>query len=242
MSHPERIVPDETESGVVALHLKRYDFARPRCVGAVVLDAGCGVGYGAAQLAEVAESVIGVDVDPESIAYARRRYDAENVEFLVADLAALPLAAGAVDIVCMFEVIEHLPDREAALAEVARVLRPEGAFFVSTPRADRTTHAPANPFHLVEYSQADFEQLLHAYFDGVELYGQRRPETRRHRLARRLDVLGLRRRLPFLTRASRRLTGTAATAELAADDVVISAEAVDRATELLAVCTRPRRP
>ena len=63
MAYPERIVPDATPAGVVALHLKRYDFARAYCDGADVLDAGCGVGYGTAYLAEVAASVVGVDVE-----------------------------------------------------------------------------------------------------------------------------------------------------------------------------------
>jgi len=71
MTHPERIVPDETEPGIVALHLKRYEFARPFCVGKDVLDAGCGVGYGTAYLAETARRVVGVDVDADAIEYAR---------------------------------------------------------------------------------------------------------------------------------------------------------------------------
>jgi SAM-dependent methyltransferase len=240
MSHPERIVPDATEAGVVALHLKRYDFARPDCVDAVVLDAGCGVGYGSARLAEVAAKVTGVDVDADSVSYARTRYGGDNVEFLVADLTALPLGDASVDVVCMFEVIEHLPDREAALAEVARVLRPDGVFYVSTPQAAETTHAPENPFHMVEYARDDFERLLRGHFEEVDLYGQRRLQTRRHRLLQRLDALGLRRRLPT-PRAARHLVGTAPTAHVSAEDVVIARDGLEQATELVAVCGRPRR-
>ena len=94
MSHPERIVPDETEPGIVALHLKRYEFARPHCVDKAVLDAGCGVGYGSAFLGETARSVVGVDVSSEAIDYARARYGAGNVEFAVDDLQSLERAAG----------------------------------------------------------------------------------------------------------------------------------------------------
>ena len=87
MSHavPERIVPDETEPGIVALHLKRYEFARPYCAGADVLDAGCGVGYGTAHLAEEARHVLGVDRSEEAIDYARGRYARANVEFRVGE-------------------------------------------------------------------------------------------------------------------------------------------------------------
>jgi len=50
MTYPERIVPDESAPGIVALHLKRYVFAEPYCEGRTVLDAACGAGYGSAQL------------------------------------------------------------------------------------------------------------------------------------------------------------------------------------------------
>ncbi len=238
MSHPERIVPDETEPGIVAIHLKRYAFAEPWCRGREVLDVACGVGYGSARLAETAARVVGGDVSEEAIGYAERRYGGPNVEFRVLDAAALPFPAGSFDVVCSFETIEHLPDRDAYLDEVARVLRPDGVFLVSTPRSDSTTERPDNPFHTVEYSSEDFERLLRGRFGSVELYGQRRLQTRRHRTMQRLDVAGLRRRLGFLRRASV-LVGTPPTAEATLDDLVIERGGIDRASELVAVCTEP---
>jgi SAM-dependent methyltransferase len=240
LSHPERIVPDETEPGVVALHLKRYRFAEPWCRDREVLDAACGVGYGAAELGRSARHVLGVDVDPEAIAYATARYAAPNVEFAVMDLVALELEDASVDTVCAFEAIEHVVDRDAVLAEVARVLRPGGVFIASTPRADETTDRPANPFHAVEYEPADFERLLRRFFGHVELYGQRRVQARRHRLLRRLDVLGLRRRIRP-PRAAAALLGSRPTVDLTLDDVMIERDAVDGASEVVAVCARPRR-
>ena len=230
-------MPDETEPGIVALHLKRYEFALPWCRGAEVLDAGCGVGYGSAFLSEAAERVVGVDRDEPAIAYARARYGGPNVEFQVGDVAALDLPDTSFDAVCAFETIEHLDDAGAFVGEVARVLRPGGVFLVSTPRADETTTAPANPFHRVELSRADFESLLRRFFGEVELYGQRRLQTARHRLLQRADVLGLRKRLTFLRPASR-LLGTAPMAEVTADGIVIERDELDRATELVAVCRK----
>jgi SAM-dependent methyltransferase len=235
LSHPERIVPDETEPGVLALHLKRYEFALPYCEGKEVLDGACGAGYGSALLATRARRVLGVDRSPGAIAYARSRYPAANLEFRELDLLALDLADAAFDVVCAFETIEHLDDRERYLAEVRRVLRPDGLYLASTPQAARTTEEPDNPFHRVEYARADFEALLRRFFGSVALYGQRRLQTRRHRAMQRLDVLGLRRRGSFLRRGSL-LLGTAPTAELTSDDLVISAEGVEDASELVAVC------
>ena len=236
MSHPERIVPDDTEPGIVAIHVKRYEFARPLCSDRDVLDAACGVGYGTSYLAEVARRAVGVDVDADAIAYARRRYAGPNVEFVRRDLAELDLPDASFDVVCSFETIEHLTQPEAFLAHAARVLRPDGVFVVSTPRVDVTTTSPENPFHTVELSRGDFEAMLGRHFGAVELYGQHRIQTRRHRLLQRADVLGLRKRLPFVRRASRVVAGTPAMDEVTADRIEISRDALDSASELVAVC------
>ena len=237
MSHPERIVPDETSPGIVALHLKRYEFAAPFCRGGEVLDAGCGVGYGSAFLGGVARRVVGIDRDEDAIAYARERYARPNVEFRVGDVLRLDFGDAGFDAVCSFETIEHVDDAGAFVAETARVLRPGGVLVVSTPRAPETAAAPENPFHRVELARGDFEALLRRHFGDVELYGQRRLQTTRHRLMQRADVLGLRKWLTFLRPASR-LLGTAPMAEVTAEGIVIERDGLDDATELVAVCRK----
>lgn len=226
----------------MALHAKRYEFAGPLCAGKEVLDAGCGVGYGSVMLASVARRVVGVDRNEGAIAYARCRYAGPNIEFRVDDLLELDQPDDSFDVVCAFEAIEHLRDPAAHLAHVVRVLRAGGIYVVSTPRAERTTRAPENPHHSIEFSREDFEHLLSGYFEEIELYGQRRLQTRRHRLLQRIDILGLRRRLGFLRPASRVVLGTDATADVASAGIVISRDGIDHASELVAVCRRPRRP
>jgi SAM-dependent methyltransferase len=238
VSYPERIVPARTSPGIVALHLKRYDFARRWCELAEVLDAGCGVGYGSAHIAETARRVVGLDRSAEAIAEARSEYARPNVEFVEGDLLALPFDAHSFDSVCAFEAIEHLDDQGRFLREAARVLRGDGTLIVSTPRVARTNLEPANPFHRVELSAGDFESLLRERFGQVEMYGQRRVQTRRHRVAQRFDVLGLRRRLPVLRPLSRAL-GTAATVDVGLDAIEITRDRIEDASELVAVCARP---
>jgi SAM-dependent methyltransferase len=238
MSYPERIVPEETSPGILALHLKRYQFALPWSEGAEVLDAGCGVGYGSAFLARRALRVVGVDRSTEALDYARAHYSGDRVEFVLADLLELPHPDASFDVVCAFETIEHLDDQAAFLGEAARVLRPDGTLLLSTPNATRTTREPENPFHRVEFAASDLERLLRERFESVELYGQRRLLTRRHRLMQRLDLLGLRKRVP-LFRLGSRLLGTAPTAEVGLEGIVIDQQ-LERAAELVAVCRRPR--
>jgi 2-polyprenyl-3-methyl-5-hydroxy-6-metoxy-1,4-benzoquinol methylase len=238
--HPERIVPDETDSGVVALHLKRYVFAERWAAGSRVLDAACGVGYGSHRLAQVAREVVGVDANDAALAYARSRYPHANLAFQHADVTQLPFDDSSFDLVCSFETIEHVDHPEAALDEFARVLTENGLLVISTPWADETTRAPANPHHRIELSREDFAAALATRFAMVEIYGQRRKQTRRHRLAQRLDVFGLRRRLPAPSLAVKAL-GTATTATLTLDDIEISAGALPGASELIGVCRLPRR-
>jgi SAM-dependent methyltransferase len=237
--YPERIVPEDVSPGILALHLKRYEFALPWSEDADVLDAGCGIGYGSAFLARGARRVVGVDRSAAALAHARERYGADNLEFLEADLLSLPLDDASFDLVCAFETIEHVADQAGLLREAARVLRTDGTMVVSTPRVERTTREPDNPFHQVELSEHDFERLLRERFHSVELYGQRRVQTRRHRLMQSLDVLGLRRRLPA-PRSTARVLGTPPTAEVGLEGIVIEREGLDRASELVAVCTQAR--
>jgi len=240
VGHPERIVPLETEPGIVAIHLSRYRFAAPFCAGKSVLDIACGVGYGAAELALTADHVLGVDRSAAAIDYAKRQYGAANVEFQEGDMHSLDVPAASFDVVCSFETIEHVDHAPRALEELARVLRDDGTLVVSTPNAPVTTDAPANPYHRTEWTAHDFEQLLSRSFGHVELYGQQRVQSSAHRLAQRLDVLGLRRRLGFLRRASP-LLGTRPMEDMTEDDIAIMLGRLDGASEIVAVCTAPRR-
>ena len=237
MAYPERIVPGETSPGILALHLARYVFAEDWCRDREVLDLGCGTGYGSFRLSSVAKGVLAVDVSEEAIAYAESHYGAPNLEFRVLDATRLPFDDGSFDVVTCFETIEHVDDAVILVGEAARVLRSGGAFIVSTPRVDRTTHSPDNPYHRIELSREDFEVLLTPSFELIEMYGEQRRQTSLHRLLQRLDVLGLRRRSRLVRRAAV-LTGTPAMENAGLGDVTITRERASTARVLVAVCTR----
>lgn len=94
-----------------------------------VLDVGCGAGGMLGLLSRYGE-VSGVDTSSELVEFCRRR-GFERVE--LGSAYQLPVASGAVDLVTMFDTIEHIPDDGRALREVARALRPGGVLFLSTP-------------------------------------------------------------------------------------------------------------
>ena len=99
--------------------------------GRLVLDAGCGGGLVARELAAAGAQVVGVDRSLGSLGVARR---AVGPPFRPAQgrLERLPFAGGSFDAVVAADVLEHLPDLPAATAELARVLAPGGSLVFDT--------------------------------------------------------------------------------------------------------------
>jgi SAM-dependent methyltransferase len=157
-------------------HFARYLFAARLARHKRVADLGCGAGYGTAELAKTAESVVGIDRSEEALAYARETYSAPNVEFHRADCRDTGLPAGSLDLVVAFELVEHLDDAPALLREAARLLAAGGQLVVSTPNRDYYNESRGgsgpNPFHRREYSLAEFRDLLGEYFPRVALFAQ----------------------------------------------------------------------
>ena len=176
----ERVVPGQVDVDLWNEHLARYAFAARLAAGKRVLDAGCGTGYGCAALAGRASSVTGIDIAPEAIAHAREHSAAPGVTFLEGSCSAMPLPDAAFDLVISFEVIEHLQDWRAFLAESRRVLAPGGIFLLSTPNRDyyaeaRSVSGP-NPFHVHEFAFDEFGAALRTLFPHVHLYLQNHVE------------------------------------------------------------------
>lgn len=170
----ERLIPGQVDVDLLNEHMARYTFAARLARGKRVLDAGCGAGYGSAELAAVALSVAGVDVAPEAIGFAREHYRLPNLEFEQASCIALPHPDGCFDLVVAFEVIEHLENWREFLLEARRVLAPGGQLIVSTPNKLYYTESRgaegANPFHVHEFEFAEFGNELRAVFPHVSLF------------------------------------------------------------------------
>jgi len=156
-------------------HYHRYLYSRGFCRDRDVLDVASGEGYGTAQLAQVARFVVGVEFAGATARNASTNFPRSNLRFVQADARVLPLNDASIDVVTSFETIEHFDRQEEFVAEVRRVLRPEGCFIVSTP--DRDVYSPPgsqpNPFHVREFDRAEFLDLLHRHFQYVSLIRQR---------------------------------------------------------------------
>lgn len=171
----ERFIP--TESGEIRYeHMHRYTWVALMCEGKDVLDIACGEGYGSALLARKARSVVGVDISEEAVAHARGKYAGRsNLRFQQGSATSVPMAGASVDVVVSFETIEHLAEQKEMLAELRRVLRPDGLLVISSPnkKVYSEDRGYTNEFHVKELYLEEFDELLRQQFPAVAYLGQR---------------------------------------------------------------------
>lgn len=171
----ERYLPNLLTGDIVAEHLHRYYVAQGYVENKDVLDIACGEGYGSHYLAQKAASVVGVDVDAAIVEHAQASYQHPRLRYCQGDCAAIPLPDASVDVVVSFETIEHHDRHDAMMAELKRVLRPEGLLIISSPDKHEYSEKPGyeNPYHVKELYKQEFEKLLKSHFTYTTLIGQR---------------------------------------------------------------------
>lgn len=126
-----------------------YAFAAERAEGHSVLDVGCGSGEGLKVLASRATYALGIDLD--------ERLQRPDVNVEITSVADMP--DKSFDVVVCLDVIEHVEQDRAFLAELFRVARRE--VFVSTPNYAMSFNR--NPYHVREYTPREFGRLFDGY-------------------------------------------------------------------------------
>ena len=216
-----------------------------------VLDLGCGTGHSYTELAP--RETVGVDIEPAALADQDR-------DTRVADMRSLPFGPDSFASVLAIQSIEHVPDADTMLAEVARVLEPGGRAIFVTP--NRLTFGRPDeiidPYHYVEYDPEQLRALCARFFDTVEvkaLHASDRymaiHDDERRELDRLLarDPLRLRRLVPRRVKQhlyDRRLSGDRVAPrpgalDVGPDDFWVDGERLEQAIDLFAVCDGPRR-
>jgi SAM-dependent methyltransferase len=231
-------------------HVAAYAEAAPHLRGDRVLDLGCGVGHSYHLLGR---ETVGVDIEPEALRGQER-------ETHVADMRDLPFPDRSFPAVLSVQSLEHVPDPERVLAEVARVLEDDGVAMFVTP--NRLTFGRPDeiidPYHYVEFSAPELEAICLRSFEEVEvlgLFGSPRYmeifDEDRVKLDRLLakDPLRLRRLVPM--RAKQRLydhmlrrnraDADPRAAAIEPGDFELRREGLEEALDVCAVCRRPRR-
>lgn len=142
----------------------------------VVLDVGCGTGYGISYLTEFTEQLcFGVDYETRIIEENKRTYHNKNIKFIESNGAKLPFDDNSFDVVTALEVIEHVVDYDFFLREIKRVLKKEGTLILSTPNKELFSPGLKYPrmlVHIKEFYPREFEGLIQKYFDSYDLHGK----------------------------------------------------------------------
>lgn len=160
-----------------------------------VLDVGCAFGYGTAALKGRGDAppwVVGIERDEGHIRHAGNSYP--WLPLLRGDARNLPFGDASVDAVVMLDIVEHIADPAAVLAEARRVLRPGGCLVVSVPHKGPLTRLDPNNLYdalrrrwpswppLDEYDES--ESGTHRHFTIDELRDQLGPGFAVDRVAR----------------------------------------------------------
>ncbi|MGI9600464.1 MAG: class I SAM-dependent methyltransferase [Acidimicrobiales bacterium] len=123
-----------------------------------VLDVGCGRGDFLVQAGLQSESVVGAETNPDAHPHLRRR----GIDFHPGDIADLD---DQFDLICAFQVFEHLADVGQLLTPALDRLAPGGALFLSVPNRQRLAAHPRlepldlPPHHVSRWSPAQFDEL-----------------------------------------------------------------------------------
>ncbi len=232
-------------------HVAAYSLCAPLLGPGRIADVGCGVGHSYRLLAP--RETVGVDVDASVL-------EGQDRPTVAADMRALPFDDGEFDGSIAVHSIEHVPDPERAVVEMARVIAAEARAVAVTP--NRLTFARPDeiidPYHYVECDAAQLAELYAHSFGEVRILGIFGSERYRELVARehakldallRLDPLRLRRFLPRRMRQrlyDRRLSRERASADPGAaaiglEDFTLGDDGLETCLDLVAVCARPRR-
>lgn len=172
----ERFVPGIDNEELTIEHMQRYRSVLSAVAGKTVVDIASGEGYGSDMLASVALHVTGIDISSEAVKNASEKYRRENLDYMVGDVAQIPLETGSVDVVVSFETIEHVSEEKQKqfLAEAKRILKADGVLIISTPNkkiySDKYNYH--NEFHIKEFYREEFEKFVGDRFANIAFYNQ----------------------------------------------------------------------
>lgn len=169
------------------LHIERYNYAKSQAKISrwkMVLDLGCGLGYGSEILSFQIENVIGLDRSLDTVKHALMKHCKPKISYICADALFLPFNKNVFDAIVSFEVIEHVRNGNGFLSECFRALKKGGTLVISTP--NRSSLGPlikhtlygcpyrhsGDVFHEVEYLYYGFVSLIASVFELKEIRGQ----------------------------------------------------------------------
>ncbi|MFH1612899.1 MAG: class I SAM-dependent methyltransferase [bacterium] len=155
-------------------HVAVYEFTKKFINSQdTVLDNGCGIGYGTFSLSPFVSKIIGIDISEEAIYKSKQKYQHKNLCFEIMDSQNLKFSNDSFDLICSFQVIEHIKELNLYLNEMKRVIKQNKTIIISTPNKYTFSlqEDVGNPFHIKEFYPEELQKIFLKYFSNVELYG-----------------------------------------------------------------------
>jgi SAM-dependent methyltransferase len=231
-------------------HVAAYQLIASFMATEPLLDLGCGVGHSFELLGRA--QTIGLDLDLEALRGQSR-------PVVRADMRRIPLRSKTIGSVSSVQSLEHVPDPDNVVADVARVLVDDGVAVFVTP--NRLTFGRPNeiidPWHFIEFDAHQLKALCERSFGSVQVWGlvgsERYLEFQHSELRKldrllRADPLRLRRLAPrrgrqwgysFLLERSRRKQVHPLADKITPADFSLSQDRLDECLDLVAVCRQP---
>ena len=148
---------------------QRYAFAGQYCQGKDVLEMACGTGPGLGYLQSISASLVACDISDSVLRLAQEHYR-NRIDIRKLDAVNTGLQDSAFDVVILYEAIYYIPDIDALLREVHRLLRPGGVFLVATANKDLYDFNPS-PFSCNYYNPPELSNLLSKKGFSCTFYG-----------------------------------------------------------------------
>lgn len=137
-----------------------YESLHKVSAGRRILEVGFGTGIGVLQYCGVAESVDAIEISPGAVAFARRTLPLPNVRWLEDDFCSPAQPYRGYDRVVMIEVLEHMPDFEAAMFQLHAALKDHGVGILTVPNTLRYRRRP-EALNVQEWTPVQFIAALH---------------------------------------------------------------------------------
>lgn len=141
--------------------VQQLNVSLPTGKGLKILNAGCATGRSSQMLQQYGE-VTSVEKDHDTCMFVR---DVLGLPVLECDLEALPFEDEYFDVVCIFDVIEHVDQQEHAISELSRVCKPGGVIYCSVPAYNFlwSRHDEVNQ-HMRRYTRRGIKLVLEKGF------------------------------------------------------------------------------
>lgn len=152
----------------------RYTYASEFTKGKVVLDACCGIGWGAYLLATNATKNYAIDKDIKSIDFIDSYWREPKIISVCSDIFTLGLEE-KVDVITLMEAIEHFQKEDGVklIGKLCSLLKQDGVIIGSSLFPHKKSNAlrlqDKNPYHLYIYTKSEIKQVLGSFFKDIQI-------------------------------------------------------------------------